>query len=414
MASHQPADVSLVPQQTQPQSQTNATPEPGIFTKKFRDGAWHHTFVPALTGKSKQKARRAIAVKVPALLAATHLLRKAQWDDIGWTSMDNGCTHRITTQFGTFPHAKLIPPKEAQAFDFLNRLWAVQSLVLSQEMRDALKRSKNLRPCSYTIGFSVQPGHKDGGIQMSPTSKTGDPIVTKLLADPALLAHEMLIYGFPEAGSQLYKDYWTAEAALGLGTEENQSVTTIQKDNEAGFSIVFFLSHLPSDHFPGRFVLPALRLACTTAPGSVLLFKGSALHFGVTPRPYSKDLLIDSPLRYRCPDGITYPEVPEGTPFQRLVLVNYLTRDLMSPPEFRKLRDEVFTLASIGVHGTLRNLYEWKMTYAIRNTRYIIDPAERWCEKFRWFDKGVAQYPRLEVAKQALDLVANKRPHLEN
>jgi len=410
--------------------------DPPVFTKEFKDGAWYHTVLPSLSAKTKLKDRKERAQMVPTLVAKNHLLTQKQWNDIGWTNMDDGACHYVVTKYGTVGHAKLITPIEAQNHGFLSRLFDLQQLVMSKEVQLALAKSKNKKPNTWTIGFSVQPGHQDGGIQIGPASKNGGSIITKVLSDSAVLAHEMLVYGFKETTSEVYDSYWIGEASIALGSEFNQSVTSLQinisepaqnlgdenalgsagklhvdkADNEGGFSIVFFLSHLPEDYFPGRFVLPGPKIACTTAPGSTLIFKGSCLHFGVTPRPYPKDLPLDSLLRYRRPKDIVYPKLPDGTPYRRIVLVNYPTRTLTSPI-FSKLRDEVFTSDALCVFGTKANFQEWKMKFAIRNAPYLNSDPDHWLERYSWEIAGERNYPRRSIAVKAIQIVVDKSSH---
>jgi len=410
--------------------------DPPIFTKEFKDGAWYHSMLPSLSAKTKLQNRKELAQNVPELVAKNHLLTQKQWDDIGWINMDDGASHYMVTKHGTVGHAKLITPMEAQAHGFLGRLFDLQRLVLSKDIQRALSNSKNKKPNTWTIGFSVQPGHQDGGIQIGPASKNGGSIITKVLSDSAILAHEMLVHGFEETTSEVYESQWIGEASIALGSELNQSVTSLQinisepaqnlgdenalgsagklhvdkADNDGSFSIVFFLSYLSDDYFPGRFVLPGPKLACTTALGSTLIFKGSCLHFGVTPGPYPNDLPFDSPLRYRRPKEVVYPKFPSSTPYRRVVLVNYPTRTLMSP-EFTKLRDEVFSSSALSVFGTKRNFQEWKMKFAIKNAPYLKNDPDYWCERYSWNEDGDLKSPRRSIADKALQLVADKSPH---
>jgi hypothetical protein len=326
---------------------------------------WFLRLDPALEGARQLAERRRRAQNVPEVIALPRLKTKKELDDVGWQYPDEKhiCQE---TPFGTVPFFKLIDPRDAQKAGFLERLFELQGLVFDEDVREALAETARLRRGqvwtkgmvkrtriskdgnAYNPGITVEQGHDVYSVSLSSIARQNHPKVTELLPKSAILAHEMLIYAFPEMGSRIYKDQIIAEASICLATGENYSNNTLQinislpkddknlgealgpsgefhydkNDYATKFTIYFVLSYLAKDFYPGSFSIPAAKLTFTTAPFTTAIFKASGAHLPLPPREYPSDLTEDSPLRYKCPAEIIYPQLPEGTPHLRVGLVN--------------------------------------------------------------------------------------------
>lgn len=196
--------------------------------------------------------------------------------------------------------------------------------------------------------------------------------------------------------SPLYGDL---EESLGAGGVAHID----QYDHPTIPNICLFLSNLPPDHCPGKFLLLNDRTYCFTAPFTALISSGAMPHWAIAPQKYQ-----EGSMRYK--PAMDIPPPSRDLPIGRCTVVAYPDERPMSL-DVEMLKPIMFDPSARFLFGTQNNWHEWlarvearaRATKAREDSKPIPSTEiERILQKYSWNEGGVVHQPRRAVVEQTL------------
>ncbi|KAJ5040255.1 uncharacterized protein L3040_005916 [Drepanopeziza brunnea f. sp. 'multigermtubi'] len=412
-----------------------------MYNINLVDNAYYLKEAPRKGGRLNSTQRGYRSKFLPAKFEMTRKLTSSELEDEGYHLLDDNkpvylhakCGHKDVTLFV----AKLWGLKELKDLGVSDLLARLQVLSLAADFQPLLEKlagNRKKKGTKYNIAFTVECTRKPDSVHPSRLAQHENPRVMEVSSIISILAQQ-IITSTPGAWTQAHDDAYHGEAWITCGDESNKCVSSIQMnfiavgqkkaralgsraqvhddggDERRCPSVIFFLSYLPKNYFPGRFSMTSFRLTCTAAPQTCLVIDANYPHGGSGDGPYPETLTPDSPLRYTPPAGYTYPVLPEGTPYNRLYIIPYLRQEC-ARARTRELGPE--TLAGgLGGFGTEANMMGFRLRHAIRDNTPIQDPttlldianpsAQDYINAFPYLVDGHSTFLPLAMAQKCLD-----------
>ncbi|KAK6580552.1 hypothetical protein PZA11_006788 [Diplocarpon coronariae] len=407
-----------------------------MYTIALVDDAYHLKEAPRKGGRLNSTQRGARSKFLPARFDMTRQLTNFELEEEGYHLLDDNKPVYLRTKCGrkdvTLFVAKLWSIHELQQLGVSDLLTRLQLLSLAPDFQPLLeelanKGTKKKKGTKYNIAFTVECTRKPNSVHPSRLAQHENPRVMEVARLISILAQK-IITSTPGAWTEAHDDAFFGEAWITCGDESNKCVSSIQinyisvgekkaralgsrakvhddgGDERRCPSVIFFLSYLPKNYFPGRFSMTSFRLTCTAASQTALVIDANYPHGGSGDGPYPECLTPDSPLRYSPPAGYTYPVLPEGTPHNRMYIIPYLRQEC-ARARTRELGVE--TLAGgLGGFVTQRNMMGFRMRHAIRDNTdiHVQRPtAADYSKAFSFEVDGRTEYPDVEMAQKCLD-----------
>jgi len=350
------------------------------------------------------------------------------------------------------PFAKYFSPEETlKDLGLGEKLGEIQKILANNNFREFLRSvqhssHESKRGTVYDGGVMAEQGNQVNGLGLCRAALNNNPNnldhqfdLQHLNVMFAELSDTLVRAGFGNETANSVDRFWAANAAVTPGSPSNHywshgqfnytkiedkaknslgkkgHVHVDQHDVPTLFSFVFFLSTFPEDYFPGRFTIMDAGLMCSASPFGVLLFSGRHPHCGSGNGWYRDDMVNNSPLRYRRPANVNYPDSLDLSEYSsmRINAILYPNHQAMAPTcvTSKYLKPEMLNADNLDVllrvFGTRANWYQWRMRFHIKEDmteqeRSEVDPHEV-VSKFGWVEDGVQHFPDLEVAKMALE-----------
>ncbi|PBP24095.1 hypothetical protein BUE80_DR005031 [Diplocarpon rosae] len=411
-----------------------------MYNIEIFDNVYYLKEAPRKAGRLNSTQRGARSKFLPARFDMTRQLTPSELEEEGYHLLDDNKPVYLRTKCGrkdvTLFVAKLWGILELQQLGVSDLLARLQFLSLASDFQPLLeelakKGTKKKKGTKYNIAFTVECTRKPNSVHPSRLAQHENPRVMEVARLVSILAQK-IITSTPGAWTRAHDDAFFGEAWITCGDESNKCVSSIQinyisvgqkkaralgsrakvhddgGDERRCPSVIFFLSYLPKNYFPGRFSMTSFRLACTAASQTALVLDANYPHGGSGDGPYPECLTPDSPLRYYPPAGYTYPVLPKGTQYNRMYIIPYLRQEC-ARARTRELGSE--TLAGgLGGFVTQRNMIGFRMRHAIRDNIDIgiVRPtAEDYSQAFPFEVDGRTEYPDVEMAQKCLDYKMN-------